>query len=1758
MKKILGLDLGTNSIGWAVVEIDDEKRIVRIIALGSRILPMDAGEISTFENGGKLKSSASDRTELKSKRKNIYRFLLRRDRLHCVLNLLGILPEHYKLDIEFTNNKGKRSGKIRSGKEPKLAYYIDEKGKKQFLFMDSYNEMEKEFKSLHPNMFYKKKNGKETKLPYDWTLYYLRKKALSQALTDEELAWVIMSFLQKRGYEKVMGLDEKEQKEGELSETLNTKVVSIEELKSLSKNDLKQYKIKLADFYGNIVFEYIEEASYQISQIDEFKQIEKLSKLDEDGNIKSTSISICEVKKLGIEDITKERNKDKIKFIIKLSSGWNYEYTSKYEPKQNGEPKDFIIKSTYDTKGNFKNRTIKMPQKEDWELIKLRTEKNILDHNTKNSTINNTISVASYIYDALLKDPSTKIKAGLVNTIERKYYEDELKAILDSQKRFHPYLKDEQKYKEAITLLYPNNETHRNSLYNKQDFNALLGDDIIFYQRDLKSKKSLIANCRYESRTYTTKDGETITTPLKCIPKSNPYYQEFRLWQFIKRLKIIQLEAKNDKGEDIINQDVTTEKLNISQKESLFAFINNRKEVSQNVVLKALGLDAKAYKWNFEEDHIEPCNETRYDFILRLKRIKNFEWEKFLNAKSKVHMPDGQKNHNDTLIDGCTNEYLLWHFFYSVKKKNERIVGLPKLIEKVLNNAGLDLSWKNKVVEMLSSFSTYKNEYGTYSEKAIKKLLPFMRLGKYWNQEDVEKAKTAEEIKPEVLTKEYINGKTTDLQGLWVSSACYLVYGRYSEVDDIKRWTQPNDIKEYLKNLKHNSFNNPVVEKVIRETLMVVHDIWTTYGEVDVIDYDKNGKEYKTYKKFFDKINVEIGTSLKKNNKAKESDSKKNEANRLANERARVLLKELKATYHDKWIKEYSPYQQDKIKILETDIINSIKYDKDDKEYEWEDGVETTEKEFTKKEINEFLKKEVSEITQKDIKRYRLWLDKRYLSPYTGEPISLSKLLNREEYEIEHIFPQERVTLNAMCNKVICETKVNKLKRNRTGYEFILDYEESNGKTSYNGETIELLTPEKYVENVKKNIKDKDKQEILLSKDIPDRFGNSQMNNMRYITKLAMGLMSNIVREDDEKEFKSKNVLVISGGVTTTLKRDWQLDDAWNEIIKPRFLHLNELLNTDIFGTYRIIDGHRVFVPSIPQQGINAEEENEENSLKDIKVNSDINKKRIDHRHHALDALIIALSTNNHVNYINNVSALDVNSERKDERKDLKAKYMITKKHEDETKEQYFLPPMQYKENGNIVPYLYVYKQSEPQQIFKYAAIEALQHTLVTFKQKNRLMRQRINWIRTPDPKENKKQSNLNIKKNYSVRQSLHKDTFYGKRKFKPVPIESAINRPDSIVENKVKNAILQYMQEGKNIDKIIEEIKKIHEVVYVYEDCATTQRNHSLEYFANIKEKDNEKNKKVCKSAIIQEIECIADITIQNILKKHLYKYDSIQIPVSEAVNYYNDIVDVTEKVLVDKYKVTGNGGEKKVDVYIRNKKIDNRENIKHNPQVAFSSDGIKDLNQNIVILNNGKLHKPIYKVQITQAFGKMFAVSQKDDENINKIETIKDKQFVISDAGSNNFCGVYKSEEGKTKVYVPSLKNTIKSIRKNEILIPEIYPDDASFKYSFTLSPLDMVYMPTDDEIINGCNCKYIDYERIFVVNDFNEQGKIYFRKYNFAKEIIQHEMDLQKEKNKIIGSRDFKTAKHEGKIIRDYCVPIKVDRLGNIIEIDGKPIK
>jgi CRISPR-associated endonuclease Csn1 len=213
-----------------------------------------------------------------------------------------------------------------------------------------------------------------------------------------------------------------------------------------------------------------------------------------------------------------------------------------------------------------------------------------------------------------------------------------------------------------------------------------------------------------------------------------------------------------------------------------------------------------------------------------------------------------------------------------------------------------------------------------------------------------------------------------------------------------------------------------------------------------------------------------------------------------------------------------------------------------------------------------------------------------------------------------------------MYNKVICETEVNKAKQAATAYQFIIDCKGNRSVkcAAHENKEVAILSQSEYESLVKSCFTDKKKQEILLSKEIPDQFTNSQLNNTRYISKIAMKLLSNIVREDGEDSFRSKHVLPITGIVTSSLKQDWQLNDAWNELIKPRFERLNKITNSNLFGEVRKINGHDVFINRVPEE-----------------LSKNFEKKRIDHRHHAMDALVIALATENHVNYLNNISSRD-------------------------------------------------------------------------------------------------------------------------------------------------------------------------------------------------------------------------------------------------------------------------------------------------------------------------------------------------------------------------------------------------------------------------------------------------------------------------------------------------------------------------------------
>ncbi len=389
MKRILGLDLGTNSIGWALIEQDFKDKSGKILGMGSRIIPMTQDRKDEFGKGNSI-SQTADRTGFRGTRRLRERFLLRRERLHRVLNVLGFLPEHYANQIDFE----KRLGKFLNEKEPKINYkeiWNPEKKKNEFdfIFKDSFEEMLTDFRKYQPQLL---ENNK--KLPYDWTIYYLRKKALSQKITKEELAWILLNFNQKRGYYQLRGEEEEENPN------------------------------KLIEFYSLKIIDVI---------------------ADEKANAKGETW-----------------------YSLHLENGWIYRRSSKTSLQDwTDKVRDFIVTTDLNDDGSIKTdkegnekRSFRAPSEDDWTLIKKKTEQEI-DRSEK--------TVGTYIYDTLLQKPNQKINGKLVRTIERKFYKQELKAILEHQLKEHPELENEDFFNDCIRELYRNNESHQTTL-SKKDY----------------------------------------------------------------------------------------------------------------------------------------------------------------------------------------------------------------------------------------------------------------------------------------------------------------------------------------------------------------------------------------------------------------------------------------------------------------------------------------------------------------------------------------------------------------------------------------------------------------------------------------------------------------------------------------------------------------------------------------------------------------------------------------------------------------------------------------------------------------------------------------------------------------------------------------------------------------------------------------------------------------------------------------------------------------------------------------------------------------------------------------------------------------------------------------------------------------------------------------------------------------------------------------------------------------------------------------
>lgn len=154
---ILGLDLGTNSVGWALLDADEKNKPTKIVASGVRIFEAGVeGDIA----GGRDASRAAVRREKRLGRRQNWRKAWRMKKVYMTLSNAGLLP---KLE---ENTPQARHEMLLS------------------LDREIFNVRKCEIGKFEPN-----------RLPY-----FLRAKGLDEALTNYEFGRALFHLAQRRGF----------------------------------------------------------------------------------------------------------------------------------------------------------------------------------------------------------------------------------------------------------------------------------------------------------------------------------------------------------------------------------------------------------------------------------------------------------------------------------------------------------------------------------------------------------------------------------------------------------------------------------------------------------------------------------------------------------------------------------------------------------------------------------------------------------------------------------------------------------------------------------------------------------------------------------------------------------------------------------------------------------------------------------------------------------------------------------------------------------------------------------------------------------------------------------------------------------------------------------------------------------------------------------------------------------------------------------------------------------------------------------------------------------------------------------------------------------------------------------------------------------------------------------------------------------------------------------------------------------------------
>ena len=690
----------------------------------------------------------------------------------------------------------------------------------------------------------------------------------------------------------------------------------------------------------------------------------------------------------------------------------------------------------------------------------------------------------------------------------------------------------------------------------------------IFYQRPLKSQKSLVGKCVFEPHKHR-------------VPVSHPLFEQFRMWSFINTIKIKTPQDEELRFLTPEEKEKIVPLFESAPRQKTFLFERIAKKLIPGEYKKAKFAYYKSkeaqtahFVFNYDKKHSVHTSPV----IALLKKYIGDDWEQ------KIFKYTVKKKNGET-VEKSADYNDIWHVLFTFEDAD-------KIKEFVLEKLKLD----EETADAFAKFNLPQG-YASLSLKAIRRILPFLKAGYLYD-------------------KAVILAKIPEIVGLDIWEAEENQKKILEKIDDIfNRNTFENKLIRSVNRTLHERHQKRIFKPIAVESLLK-DNLYDIFGKKVMLEHSAGRDIFEEAKTLLEERlkYSELEDQIIKQQTIEEK------VKEFLKQEYQVPDKELKKLYHPSMMNIYpdAPVSEDGKRYLQSPIVSSIKnpvmmrsmhmlrklinklisdgrIDEDTvihielardlntanmraaiKQYQRQ---REKENETYRKEILELFKENNinREPSKDDIRRYRLWKEQNEISIYTGKTIPAHKLFDGTQYDFEHTIPRSVSFDNSLANLTLTESWYNReVKKDKIPTE-LDDYDEIKKRLEpWEQKLRELEKSIQKVNSAKKQAVTKEARDRLIQKahvlkmerdywakklrnftieEVTDSFKVSQLNDTRIITKYARAYLKSVF----------KIVHVVNGRMVAEFRKMWGLQKSDEK--KSRAYHTHHAIDAVVIAS---------------------------------------------------------------------------------------------------------------------------------------------------------------------------------------------------------------------------------------------------------------------------------------------------------------------------------------------------------------------------------------------------------------------------------------------------------------------------------------------------------------------------------------------------------------------------------------------------------------